>query len=86
MDKFTVYSTQNCMKCFATKRAMDSYGMDHEDLFLEDDPDMLAEAKAEGHVAAPIVVAPDGSMWSDYRPDLVKAWANALGLEKVRRK
>lgn len=79
--KFTIYRADICNKCDATKRAMDKQGLEYEVLRAEDHQDIVEEVRAEiGSVVAPIVIAPDGSFWTDYRPDMVKLWSKSLHL------
>ena len=77
MNTFRVISTTNCVKCTATKRMFTKQGVPFEDLAEEDVPDIVEEAKASGATSFPIVIAPDGSWWFDFRKDLVDSWAKS---------
>ncbi len=67
-----VYSTgPSCVKCNATTRLLARLTVPFELRLLADFPDEAEKFRAEGHTSAPVVVAPDGETWSDFRPDRV---------------
>lgn len=73
------------MQCTATKRFLDSRGLDYTTVDVSEDPDALAFIKDLGYLAAPVVYTDtvknydDGSRvvytehWSGNQPDRIKA-------------
>lgn len=74
---FRIITTRPCVQCDATKRQMNKHGIPFEAIAKEDAMDMVEEARAEGAVTFPIVIAPDGSWWSGFRNDLIKVWGES---------
>lgn len=72
----TVFSTQNCMQCRLTYRALDERGIDYTIVDLSEN-----EAAAEyvtddlGYSQAPAVVIDDNYHWSGLRIDLINQLA-----------
>lgn len=69
----TVYTTDGCPGCFATKRALDKAGVEYDEISLQDHPDLVAKFKRqlgkEGEmITAPVVQTKDGDLWSGYNP------------------
>lgn len=71
----TVYSKPACVQCNATKRALDAQGLDYDVIDLSEDAEALAQVKALGYLAAPVVVAGD-EHWGGFRPDKITALTN----------
>ena len=67
----TVYSKDNCQGCNLTKKLLDRRGVRYEEERIDQDPKALERVKELGYLQAPVVVAPDGSHWSGFRPDLL---------------
>ena len=75
---FRIITTSNCIKCTATKRQFNKYGIPFESFDAADAEDLVEGARASGATAFPIVIAPDGSdWWSDFRMDKIKAWGES---------
>lgn len=72
-----VYSKPHCGQCDMTKVALTKHGFEYDELQLMDNEDKLAEFKAQGIASAPVVVWPDGEIWAGFRPDRIKARAEA---------
>lgn len=73
----TVYTTDGCPGCFATKRALDKAGVEYDEIPLQDHPELLAQFKRqlgkEGEkITAPVVQTKDGDLWSGYNPGKLK--------------
>lgn len=74
MTNVTVYSyTQKfCAACVRTKKALDRLGIPYEEKSLEEQDTATMEAlKAQGFMAAPVVVT-DAESWSGYNPDKIE--------------
>lgn len=66
-----VYSSPHCQQCAATERSLKKAGVRFVKIDLGDlDGDQRAEVVA-GHTQAPVVHAPDGQVWSGFRPDRI---------------
>lgn len=71
-DPPTVYTSQGCVACTATKRQLDKAGVTYAEVDVRTDQDALDRLKAMGYLELPVVV--DGAEhWSGYRPDKVAA-------------
>lgn len=71
----TVLSKPSCVQCNATYRALDSQGVEYTVVDMTQDVAALEKAKSLGYAQAPVVIAPDGSHWSGFDPDRIKALA-----------
>lgn len=81
---FKIITTVPCHKCVATKRRFTKHGIPFESIPREEAEDIVDEARASGVLTFPIVIAPDGSWWNDYRIDKIDAWAEALAWQKTQ--
>lgn len=79
---FRIITTTPCIKCDATKRQFNKYGIPFESIDAADDPGAVDEARASGATSFPIVIAPDGSWWSDFRIDKIKVWGESRAWRK----
>ena len=79
----TVYSKPMCVQCDATYRALDKQGLDYTKVDLTEDPSALEFIKGLGYQQAPVVIAGEDH-WSGYRPDLIKAAAQASAMGTAR--
>lgn len=73
----TVYSKPSCVQCNATYRALDKIGAEYLVVDISEDSDARDYVMSLGHLQAPVVVV-DGDHWSGYRPDRLKALADAV--------
>ena len=64
-NKIIVYSTQWCSDCNRTKFFFDEYGIDYEEIDVDEDADGLALVKKinQGHRVVPTVIFPDGTIF-----------------------
>ncbi|QLL08971.1 redoxin NrdH [Mycobacterium vicinigordonae] len=72
----TVYSKPACVQCVATYKALDKQGIAYEKVDITLDPEARDYVMALGYLQAPVVVA-DNAHWSGFRPDRIKALAEA---------
>lgn len=70
--KFQIYTLPRCVQCDATKREIKKRGGTYDEIDLTQNEEALEEFKAEGIAQAPIVIGPDGTKWTGFRPDLIK--------------
>lgn len=69
----TVYSTNHCGQCLATKRALESRGVNFGEVDLDVDSAARAFVMQQlGYRQAPVVVT-DSDHWSGFRPDKIAA-------------
>ena len=80
--RVTVYSKAGCIPCKGTMRALDKHGIDYEVRKVDEDPAALAQLKAEGYLATPVVVVEhsDGEResWSEHRITKIEALAKRV--------
>lgn len=67
----TVYTKPSCVQCNATYRALDAAGIEYEIRDLTLDPSAIEQAKALGHLQAPVVITGEGDHWAGFRPDKI---------------
>ena len=65
-----IYTRNNCVQCHATKKAMESRGLDFEMVNVDLQPDQADSLRAQGFRQLPVVVAGETS-WSGFRPDMI---------------
>lgn len=70
----TVYTSEGCVACKATKRHLDKAGVPYTEVDVRTDLAALDRLKAMGYLELP-VVADGAEHWSGYRPDRVAALA-----------
>lgn len=70
----TLYSKPNCPKCMATKRDLDKLEIDYNYVDVSEDLQAYTYLKSREVLTMPFVEA-DDEVWSDYRPDRIKALA-----------
>lgn len=73
----TLYTTEGCPGCFATKRTLDKAGVEYDEINLQEHPELVDQLKRqlgkEGqNVTAPIVQTKDGDVWAGYNPGKLK--------------
>lgn len=69
----TVLSKPLCVQCTATYRALDAQGVEYTVIDMTQDGAALEKAKSLGYMQAPVVITPDGTHWSGFDPDRIKA-------------
>lgn len=72
MTTVTVYSKENCAACQQTKRFLEREGIPYKEVNLSQVPELVEKFKAEGFMAAPVVVTPHKT-WCGFRLDELKA-------------
>ncbi|OBK15758.1 redoxin NrdH [Mycobacterium asiaticum] len=72
----TVYSKPACVQCVATYKALDKQGVAYQKVDITLDSEARDYVMALGYLQAPVVVA-DNDHWSGFRPDRIKALAEA---------
>ena len=65
-----IYTRNNCVQCHATKKAMESRGLDFEMVNVDLQPDQADSLRAQGFRQLPVVVAGETS-WAGFRPDMI---------------
>lgn len=65
-----IYTRNDCVQCHATKRAMESRGVQFEMVNVDLVPDAADTLRAQGFRQLPVVVAGETS-WSGFRPDMI---------------
>lgn len=68
----TVLSKSACVQCDMTKRELRKRGVEFEEKRMDLDESLLAQAKELGYLQAPVVILPDGTHWSGFRPDKIQ--------------
>lgn len=65
-----IYTNPNCVQCDMTKKQFDKRGIEYESIALSTVPELLEQFKADGFLAAPIVVTKIGT-WAGFKPELI---------------
>ena len=65
-----IYTRNDCVQCHATKRAMESRGVEFEVVNVGLAPDAADTLRAQGFRQLPVVIAGETS-WSGFRPDMI---------------
>ncbi|MBV9351528.1 MAG: redoxin NrdH [Mycobacterium sp.] len=73
----TVYTKPACVQCTATYKALDKQGIVYETVDITLDSEARDYVMALGYLQAPVVVA-GTQHWSGFRPDRIKALADAV--------
>ncbi|XTZ39264.1 glutaredoxin-like protein NrdH [Salmonella enterica] len=66
----TIYTRKDCVQCHATKRAMESRGLQFEMVNIDLEASAADELRAMGFRQLPVVIAGE-TKWSGFRPDLI---------------
>ncbi|SPT53479.1 Glutaredoxin-like protein nrdH [Actinomyces bovis] len=83
LSQITIYTKPNCPACRLTQRALDKAGVQFAVVDLSQRPDIVAQLRAEGLLAAPVVEGPDGQRSSGFRPERIKALVELAGAGPV---
>lgn len=73
MSGITVYTTNSCVQCNATKRKLAALGADYTEINVDNDDKARDYVHSLGYVAAPVVIAGENDHWSGFRPDRLTA-------------
>lgn len=68
----TVYTKQGCIACRMTEQQFAKAGVNIEVVSIEDHPEVIDRAKAEGLLSAPLIETPDGRVTAGFDPDRIK--------------
>lgn len=74
--RITIYTRDDCVQCHATKRAMESRGVEFEMINVDHVPDAADALRAQGFRSLPVVIAGETS-WSGFRPDMINRLSSA---------
>ena len=66
----TTYTRNDCVQCHATKRAMESRGVEFEMVNVDLVPEAADVLREQGFRQLPVVIAGETS-WSGFRPDMI---------------
>jgi len=66
----TIYTRNDCVQCHATKRAMESRGVEFEMVNGDLVPEAADALREQGFRQLPVVIAGETS-WSGFRPDMI---------------
>jgi glutaredoxin-like protein NrdH len=67
----TVYTTEQCNQCTATKKALERKGISFVAVHVErSDEKQLSELRSMGFQQFPVVIAGD-LKWAGFRPDMI---------------
>jgi glutaredoxin-like protein NrdH len=70
-----IYTNPNCVQCDMTKKQFDKRGIEYESIDLSTVPELLEQFKAEGYMAAPVVVT-NLVTWAGFKPELISQVAH----------
>lgn len=67
-----VFSSESCVQCTATYRALDAKGITYRSIVVADDDDETRGTLRElGFMQLPVVWAPGAGYWAGFRPDKI---------------
>jgi len=69
-----IYTTPACVQCETTKRYLDRQGIEYSVIDLATNSDAMELIRAKGFTQAPVVMT-DSDMWSGFRLDKLKEFA-----------
>ena len=78
-DNLVIYTKDNCMQCKMTQRQLDKAEVPYLIADIQDDPQTLAEFKAMGIQAAPVVERVGKETYGGLQPDKIQEIVNTLG-------
>ena len=68
-----IYTKNDCRPCKETKKRFKEFGIDFEEINLDENPQFLEHVTKDlGFMAAPVVVT-DTDAWSGFQPGKIKA-------------
>ena len=70
----TVYTKPSCVQCDATKRLMDSLGINYNAVDITKDEEAYNKVVGMGYQSVPVVITEHGS-WSGFQPDKISTIA-----------
>lgn len=70
----TVYTKPACVQCDATKRLMDSLGINYETVDITQDEAAYTKIVNMGYQAVPVVITESGA-WAGFQPDKISTLA-----------
>ena len=65
----TILTTPNCQQCRATAKKLEQLGVPYETVDIRGHAGWADWAAENGYRQAPIVVTPQGKVWTGYKPD-----------------
>ncbi len=74
-NEVIVYTKPGCQPCKMTKRSMDTLGIRFNAIDIAEHPAAAESLIADGFMTMPVVKLLDGTTWSGYKPELIKALA-----------
>lgn len=67
-----VFSSESCVQCTATYRALDAKGIEYRSIVVADDDDETRDTlRGLGFMQLPVVWAPGVGYWAGFRPDKI---------------
>ena len=70
----TVYTKPACVQCDATKRLMDSLGINYETVDITQDEAAYTKIVDMGYQSVPVVITESGA-WAGFQPDKISTLA-----------
>lgn len=67
-----IYSKAGCAQCRATKRWLDTAGVEYNEVRVDLDTDELQKVKAMGFTSLPVIVADGIEPFFGFRPDILE--------------
>ena len=68
--RIKIYTRNNCIQCYATKKAMEGRNVDIEMINLDDHPEAADSLREQGFRQLPVVIT-DHESWCGFRPDMI---------------
>lgn len=72
-QKVVLYSRNDCRQCKETKKRFKEFGIDFEEINLDEHPELINYVKYElGYSSTPVIVT-DNGVWAGFQPSKIKA-------------
>lgn len=68
----TIYSKNDCVQCKMTKKFLDQYNVEYNEINLDEQPEFIDHVKGLGFSAAPVIET-ENDVFSGFQPSKLKA-------------
>ena len=69
-----VYTQPGCMRCKSAMKYLDRLGKSYNVINIDEDSDAKEYVKSQGFITLPVIQIEDGTVFSGFRPDMLKKY------------